>query len=419
MTTRDDFERTSIEFDRLITAWFDAEAHVREPDDLFDRTIALSERVRPRPAWLLPERWLPMDLALRPVRAPRIAPYLVVLSLLAIVALVAALMVGSQRRVPPPFGPAANGSLAYVTDTKDIATVDPVTGKTRIVVGGETDDRYPVFSRDGTRIAFIRSVDGGEAVFAADASGGDVTRLTSEPLKSSGGYAGLLKWSPDGSRVALHSSGALWIAQADGSGATRLELGMPFSDELEWRPPNGDELLFRGTRDGKAGLFLVKPDGSDLRAVTPLDGGQFDYLWVSWSPDGQRLAYHIEQRHEIELLTIGDSKPTVLKPIDGRGLMFPRFSPDGTRLAAMAWHQDGSVQVGVLPADDPTPEVTLTGPVLHSGIQFDWSPDGTEILAIGFGSDEPWILDPAGGPGQRTPWSISVPDWVEWQRLAR
>ena len=114
MTTRDDFDRSMSDFDRLMTAWFDAEAHVREPDDLFERTVARTAGVRPRPAWLLPERWLPMELTMRPVSVPRGARAGVLLVVLLLLAALAVIAVGSQRRVPAPFGPAFNGRVAIV-----------------------------------------------------------------------------------------------------------------------------------------------------------------------------------------------------------------------------------------------------------------------------------------------------------------
>ena len=49
-----------------------------------------------------------------------------VVALIGLLAAVASLVyVGSQRRVPPPFGPAANGSLVIGTADGDIVTVGP------------------------------------------------------------------------------------------------------------------------------------------------------------------------------------------------------------------------------------------------------------------------------------------------------
>ncbi len=145
-----------------------------------------------------------------------------------------------------------------------------------------------MFSLDGTRIAFVRSAIGGDDLLVVAATGGTPIRLNTQPLAPTG----LLTWSPDGSRLAFDSAGSLWIAATDGSGAHAVDLGIQVDAEIEWRPPDGREMIVRGTRAGRAGLFLVKADGTDPRAITPMDGGPNDYLWVTWSPDGRRVAYH-------------------------------------------------------------------------------------------------------------------------------
>jgi Tol biopolymer transport system component len=421
MTMHDRSDRTSSEFDRLMAAWFESEAHVRPTSDLLERTLTRSSRTDPLPAWLLPERWLSMELTIRRARMPRAVPYLAILVILAILAVAAVAIVGSQPRVPAPFGLAANGSLAFIDDGR-VAALDPDTGVSRIVVDGRGTARYPTFSRDGTRLAFVRPVDDPEhgltdAIFAVDADGSGLVRLTDQVLSR----PGLLTWSPDGSIVAFADDGRLWLARADGSGATSPDLAVTLVDELQWRPPDGRMLLFRGVKDGRAGLFIASADGSEPEAITPIDGGVYDYLWTSWSPDGDRVAYHRMSTHQIEIVTIGKAEPTVIRPEGDLGLHFPRFSPDGTRLSVMVWDglDSSDTRIGVIPTDDPTPTVTLTGPANHGGIQHDWSPDGSKILAVWWTTSQPWILDPEGGEGVRAGWSMAIPDWVEWQRLAR
>jgi hypothetical protein len=416
MTAREQMNPSTPEFDRLLTAWFETEARVQVPLDLIERTIAQRSKTRPRPAWLLPERWYLVDLTMQRPWIPRAARYVVAVAVLILLAAIAIAVVGSQRRVPAPFGPARNGAVVYATDAGDIATVDPTTGIVATIVGGPEMDRYPVYSRDGTRIAFIRKETAGDAIFAVDQDGTHLVRLTQEPLSASGS-TGLLVWSPDGRRLAFHSDRRLWVAQADGSDAHAIDVGVPIADEIHWRPPAGDEVLVRGLRDGRAGLLLVKSDGTGVRTLSPYDGAEFDYLWHSWSPDGRRVAYSSDHARETHVLTV-DGQDTVIRPRGGQSIGFPRFSPDGTRLAVMTWTSGTDVRVGVMPADDPAPAITLTGPVFTNGIQFDWSPDGTAILATAWDTDEPWLLDPAGGDGTRTTWAAAFPDWVEWQRLA-
>ena len=118
---------TTDRVERDITAWFGETAAPATPD-YTDDILRQTARSRQRPRWTFSERWLPMSVItfgrvnLRPVPW-RTVGLLAVLGLLLAVA--AALYVGSQpQRLPPPFGAAANGLVAYSKDG-DIFTVDP------------------------------------------------------------------------------------------------------------------------------------------------------------------------------------------------------------------------------------------------------------------------------------------------------
>jgi Tol biopolymer transport system component len=421
MMTRDDLDPAMPDFDRLMTTWFDAEARVHEPDDLLDRTILRTSRARPRPAWLLPERWIPMELTMRRMPLLGIARYAALAVVLILLAALAIAIVGSQRRVPAPFGLAANGAIVFATASGDIATIDPATGVTKTVVGGPEADRAPAFSRDGERIAFVRGVPGGDAVYVADASGGRLVRLTKAALATVPGP----NWSGDGSMLAFVSMNRLYIARTDGSGADRVDLGdISTIVDQTWRPPGGRDLIVAGVQDGKTRLFLTKLDGNGIKRISPFDGGADDFQWVTASPDGRRVAYGAFPAKQLHIVAIDQGTDDVFKPDDGIGLNFPRWSPDGTRIAVLqvpdpdANGATPATHIGVITVGDASSHVTTTGPPFSGGVQFEWSPDGTTILANQWETDEVWLLDPAGGAGTKTTWRATF-DWVEWQRLAR
>ena len=125
--------------------------------DYIDDVLADTAQRRQRPAWTFPERWLPMDIVT--TRVPTTALPLRQFGVLALIALLAAaalaVFVGAQARLPAPFGPAANGLIAY-SDMGDIFTLDPVNGATRAVVTGPEFDHDPVWSRSGTHLVFER-----------------------------------------------------------------------------------------------------------------------------------------------------------------------------------------------------------------------------------------------------------------------
>ena len=172
-------------------------------------------------------------------------------------------------------------------------TVDPVTGATSALVGGPTEDGYPVVSLDGTRVAFVREDELGQTLNVVDIAGGEPRPLMTKPVPEIQGAA----WSPNGESIAFTAVdgdlSSLWIARADGTDAHRVDLGPDLSVAMpHWRPPNGDELLLVGSTSPSAGflpefgyrdlygafeeptgweigLYLVRPDGGDLRPITP------------------------------------------------------------------------------------------------------------------------------------------------------
>ena len=105
--------------------------------DYVDDVLGRTGRMRQRPAWTFPGRWLPMDLTTRAAPVARL-PWrqLGVLALIALLLATAlAVYVGTQRHVPAPFGPARNGLIPYISGG-DIYVGDPVTGRTTLLLGG-------------------------------------------------------------------------------------------------------------------------------------------------------------------------------------------------------------------------------------------------------------------------------------------
>lgn len=428
MTTHDDLDRTSPEFDRLMTAWFDAEARVHEPDDLLDRTISRTARTRPRPAWLLSERWIPMELTMRRVRSPRFTRYAVILAVLILVTTlaIAVAVIGSQRRVPAPFGPARNGSIFLATNGGDIVGIDATTSSSTLLVSGVDANAHPATSLRGSHVAFVRTDAAGHHVDVVDTDRGAVVRISLVPLDS---IPHDFAWSPDDRQLAWISGNDLWMAHTDGSESHRIDVGMTVSD-IAWRPPAGAEVVIRAAAaNGLAGLYLMRSDGSNVRPITAIDGGEYGYTETDWSPDGTKLAYSSVPPAIVHVLTIDGLRDETIQPLAGAsGTLFPRWSPDGTRLALVDWRKEGDGRVAIVSAGDLRGPWVDTGSSFTEGPDYVWSPDGTQILAVGWNSYQPWILDPLGGKSRMTSWILpqrSASAGAEntllnvWQRLAR
>ncbi|HET9083083.1 MAG TPA: hypothetical protein VFN41_01670, partial [Candidatus Limnocylindrales bacterium] len=238
-------------FERRLPVALTDLANPYTPDYLVD-ILGRTAATRQRPAWASIERWLPVQLTTSRAATARI-PWrqLGVLAVLAIIVAATALVyVGSQqRRLPPAYGPAANGSVLFALNG-DIYTADPRTGESTAIISGPEADVAPVYSLDGTRFAFARKPLAGStvgALFVADADGNGIVQVTPESLN------GLSDWSfsPDGRSIvafARNDKGkAIVVIPSDGTGKPRIFPVFATDDDgpPQYRP-DGSEIMFIG-----------------------------------------------------------------------------------------------------------------------------------------------------------------------------
>ena len=109
--------------ERELTTWFADTATPQTPDWTAD-ILSATATMRQRPRWSFPTRWLPAAVVPRlPRLTLRPVPWRTIALLAALVLLLAAavaLYVGSRPRLPAPFGPAANGLVAYAEDGRHL-----------------------------------------------------------------------------------------------------------------------------------------------------------------------------------------------------------------------------------------------------------------------------------------------------------
>ena len=353
--------------------------------DYRDVVLATATARRQRPAWTFPGRWFPMaDIASRPAFAPRL-PWRAIWVALVIIALLVgafAALVGSQRRLPPPFGPARNGLVAYAQGGS-VYTVDPVSRAIRTVVTGEGVAVDPYFSQDGTKVLFERrGVTNGTLVFAASVDGSNVVQLTPEPLLAIGWY----EFSSDGRSVAINhvvdGVPVISIASSDGTSLHTLELGMSAQDVF-YRPGT-HELIFVTREGGKAtGIYLVRDDGSNPRHVLSLSGDMDVPGVPRWSPDGTRIAYDLRESSDgpirVHVMSADGTGDVVVGHLPGSPFEgWPIWSPDGTRLL-IERGMDGVTRPTIVSVNGDAPDVTIDYVIPYWGVAKAWSPDGTFI----------------------------------------
>jgi len=97
-------------------------------------------------------------------------------------------------------------------------------------------------------------------------------------------------WSPDGTQLAFeadwHGARNIYVMDIDGSHVRQLTFGEAM-DTYPRYSSDGHWLVFLSRRHALFSMHLVRPDGTDERALLPADGN----LEPAFSPDGRRVAF--------------------------------------------------------------------------------------------------------------------------------
>jgi len=407
--------------------------------DYIDDVIGQTSRLRQRPAWTFPGRWLPMDLVI-PRQAGRLPMRsLVILALIAlmIVALVV-VAAGSRRPLPPPFGIADNGVIAY-TANGQVLVVDPTLGVPRALTAG-ADDVAPAFSPRGDQLGFVRRVPGALVAFVAKPDGADPREIARATVANPAADLMAFEWAPDGAHIAFgykeDDHEVLDIVRTDGSGSSRVQVDGDIRDPV-WRAPDGRQFVARvGWRAGGADYVLFDADGSHaLPLALPKDSDVDDspdhvLIAESWSPDGTRLSYntahllggtYVQRIHVATIDSSGKVTADRRYEYDRRNDVegWAVWSPDGTRFVMNASSADADPWRIAVGESDGTGALTYLGreTVTPQAMGHGWSPDGQTIIAKYIEEHEAWLFDPAGGPGRQVDWWAADGDGPSWQRV--
>lgn len=430
MTARMDDDRTMLDY-------FEAVRTSRAPDGLLESALAGVERTRQRPAWRSADRWLRSTWTDQLTWHGRRLAIVAAVALLIVALLALAVLGGSGRHLPPPFGIARPGSIVMDVGG-DIYLAGPDGRNPLKLYAGSHWDGHATFSPDGTKIAFESALDDKSTALMVMQADGTGPKMLMRGLSQVDDF---IAWSPDSRWIATAaqpfdaSAGPLFpsedarIIVADVERGTASFIGgLDVFGHLPAWSPDGTTLAFGRTypccSGPDNGLWSMRPDGSDLHQLASVPGGGAP----AWSPDGTMIAFlGAGTGDEADLYLIG-ADGTGLRNVtnDAEGMSLPVWSPDGTRIG-FARLLD-SYNKGVLDIlDVPDARVrTLRGPnVTHDPPV--WSPDGRSILAYVYTKpDNPDHVSQYDTLGIFDVTDVSVPvqipvtglRYASWQRLA-
>jgi Tol biopolymer transport system component len=208
----------------------------------------------------------------------------------------------STRPHGDPLNPERDSEL-YVMDVSD-DDGDGQGDNLRRLTDNTASDFAPAWSSDGRKIAFTSNRDGNNEIYEMDADGCDtdvlpgtgctdaeVTRLTNNLASDQ-----VPVFSPDGTKIAFQSARdgnqEIYVMNADGSGKpTNLSNNAAALDSLPDFSPDGTRLTFGSTRDGgDVDVWVMDADGSDPVNLTPALTATND-RWSSWSPEGDKIVF--------------------------------------------------------------------------------------------------------------------------------
>ena len=253
--------------------------------------------------------------------------------------------------------------------------------ETRLTTSLAYDDQ-PVWSPDGSMLAFMSDRDGNFEIYSMPGVGGTPIRLTNNPAAD-----GFPAYSPDGARIAFvrgdlrnPSTFEIWVMNADGSNQVRLTNDSVIDGVPSWSP-DGTRIVFMS---GGASVY---------------DPNSFEIYWIN--ADGT---------DRIRL--------TNNNVVDGQ----PSFSPDGMKVlfaSGDALNPNG-IEIYVM---DPlgSNRVQLTNNTVMDAFPV-WSPDGNSIIfARGSIADEKnvelFIMNRDGSNQTQLTHNAALDWFPAWQRI--
>ena len=237
-------------------------------------------------------------------------------------------------------------------------------GAARLPLSTASDEVGPEISPDGTRIVAVRLVDTLPQVFVMNTDGSGDRLAAAVP-----GGAYWPSWTPDGHSILFTNYDELktWMMSADGSGPHQIFSGKE-DEQTPALSPDGRRIAFTSARMfsntfAVFELYVMNVDGSNLQRLTTSPEMTWGYnVYPRWSPDGTRIAFIRSINDGVAHVYVMNADGSQMRQLTSGDLndLGVAWSPDGTRLAIAREAMSGLGEIYVTDAADGTHLVNIT-----------------------------------------------------------
>jgi Tol biopolymer transport system component len=275
----------------------------------------------------------------------------------------------------------------------------------------DVPESYPVWSPDGTMIAYLSGAEGQEDVFIMNADGSNKRNVSNTPSASEKKPL----WSPDSKKVGFLSdrddqAGVydVFVVNADGTGLTNLTHSIDADEwSMDWSP-DGTKIVYLADKSLHpmsliGHIVTMNMDGANKQTVFTDTG--FNYNPV-WTPDGSKITFNFYSGCLAMINADGSNLARCFTaPPELDGMKGFKWNSTGSRLAYVGFFNQNSTRLYIYnPVTKQSTDITPNLLGFSPNMPFDWSADNTQI-----------ILGEGGGDGEEI--SIIKVDGSDYKNL--